>query len=77
MTLYDEIYAEVRKTLCVLDADVLASNLSTMSADEVRRLFRVVDEYEPSESEQGLIPIPDGGSRESIRRSLGSTAPIW
>lgn len=59
MSLYDEIYNEVAKTLSHEDADILASNLSTMSPDEVRRLFEVVDNYEPSESAQGLIPIPD------------------
>ena len=59
MSLYDEIYTEVRKTLCEEDAELLASSLSTMSQDEVLRLFAVVDNYEPSESEQGLIPIPE------------------
>lgn len=58
MTLYDEIYAEAIKTLCKDDAELLAANLSTMSHDEARRLFAAVDNYEPSEAEQGLIPIP-------------------
>ena len=60
MSLYDEIYDEVRKTLCNDDADFLAANLSAMSPEEARRLFAIVDNYEPSESEQGLIPIPEG-----------------
>jgi len=60
MTLYDQIYEEVRTTLSEADADFLAENLSTMSAAEVGRLFTIVDNYEPSEAEQGLIPIPEG-----------------
>ena len=60
MSLYDEIYKEVRKTLCDEDAELLAENLSTMSASEVQRLFAIVDNYEPSEAEQGLVPIPEG-----------------
>lgn len=59
MSLYEEIYAEVSKSLCAEDAEVLAANLSTMTPHEVRRLFDVVDNYEPSEVGQGLIPIPE------------------
>ena len=58
--IYDTIYEEVAKTLSDDDAHILAANLSTMSRDEVRRLFNAMDNYEPSESEQGLIPIPGG-----------------
>ena len=60
MPLYEEIYNEAAKTLSHDDADILAANLSTMSRDEVRRLFDAVDNYEPTKSEQGLIPIPRG-----------------
>ncbi len=60
MSLYDAIYDEVSKTLCEADAELLALNLSTMSYAEVKRLFDVLDNYEPSETEQGLIPIPEG-----------------
>jgi len=58
--LYDQIYEEAAKTLSHEDADLLASNLAFMHPREVRALFDVIDNYEPSESEQGLIPIPDG-----------------
>ena len=60
MTLYDEIHAEVSPYLDREDAETLADALSNMTQDEVRRLFAVIDNYEPSETEQGLIPIPDG-----------------
>jgi hypothetical protein len=60
MSLYDDIYAEAIKTICHEDADFLAANLSTMHPGDVLRLFDVIDNYEPSEGEQGLILIPDG-----------------
>ena len=60
MPLYDEIYEVVEKSLSEEDAEFLAETLSTMPADAVRALFSVIDNYEPSETEQGLIPIPRG-----------------
>ena len=60
MTLYDQIHDEVSKTLNAQDADYLAEQLSSMSASEARRLFEIVDNYEPSEAAQGLTPIPEG-----------------
>ena len=59
MSLYEEIHAEVSKTLNARDADYLAEQLSSMSASEARALFAIVDNYEPSEAEQGLTPVPE------------------
>jgi hypothetical protein len=58
--LYEQIHAEVSGHLNAEDAEILAEALAFMSPDRVKRLFAVVDNYEPSESEQGLIPIPGG-----------------
>ena len=58
--LYQQIFSEVRKHLPEEDADILADSLAYMHPDRVRALFKVIDEYEPGEAEQGLVPIPDG-----------------
>ena len=58
MSLYEDVYNEARLSLSDDDADFLAETLSTMTQDEVSRIFKAVDECEPSEAEQGLIPIP-------------------
>lgn len=60
MTLYDQIYDEVRDHLNEADASLLAECLSRMPAASARALFSMVDNYEPSEAEQGLTPIPRG-----------------
>lgn len=60
MSLYEALYGELAKSLSAEDSEFVAGALSVMPRDEIERLFKAVDEYEPSEAEQGLIPIPAG-----------------
>lgn len=57
--LYEQIYSEVRPHVTEDQAEYLADTLAFMNPDKVRRLFNIIDNYEPNESEQGLIPIPE------------------
>lgn len=58
--LYEKIYNEVSPHLKEEDAEYLADTLAFMHPDRVKALFSLIDNYEPSEADQGLVPIPAG-----------------
>ena len=45
----------------LVDACIHSSNATSQLAQEIQEVIEdFINNYEPSESEQGLIPIPDG-----------------